>query len=179
MRLARIAIVKAEQAAEALPEGSGFVMAKKFNCTLMLLANATEDNPTELELGTIDSETIPVFNTSSAAIEIGQILAVGQDVSAAGRWVTIGGSGGGGGNKVFVTPSGGIAKRDGITCSFAACVSWIINDSNDLVVEDPGADPFDVYNIFACNIAGNILITAKLVAGKWIADAEDYPNAGV
>ena len=171
MRYARLAIAKVTVAAEAQ---SGKTV-ETFHAVIMLFAKASGIDPINLELDEVSAELIVALNAADSAVAVDDQVIVGQEVG--GRWIRIA-TGGGGGGKIFVTPAGGIAKRDGIACSFAACVSWIINDSNNLVIEDPDADPIDVYNIFACNIAGNILITAKLVAGKWVADAEDYPNAG-
>jgi len=82
---------------------------------------------------------------------------------------------GGGGqqqlSRIFQTPSGGIAARSGTTAGSASCTEYYVSGST---ITATGSS-FTVHNIFGTAIGGEVYITAKLIRGKWIADAEDCP----
>ena len=82
-------------------------------------------------------------------------------------------AGGGGGGIICMTPSGGIAARSGTTCGTATCNTYTISVSDVLTAT---GSTEEVNNIFSSAIAGSVYITAKNVAGDWVADAEDCPG---
>jgi hypothetical protein len=80
---------------------------------------------------------------------------------------------GGGGqqqlSRIFQTPPGGIAARSGTTAGSASCTEYYVSGSTITAT----GKSYTVYNIFGTTIGSEVYITAKLVRGKWIMDAED------
>lgn len=87
---------------------------------------------------------------------------------------------------VFYTPSTGIPARSGTVAGgpaipgIAECQVYAVETENGHLVTVDRTDntgmKANVYNIFAVDIAGDTLITAKRVGDKWVADAEDCPG---
>lgn len=73
-------------------------------------------------------------------------------------------------HRILKTPGGGIAARTGVACGSATCTEYYVDGSGDIVVT---GGSYTVFNIFGSAIGPDAYITAKLVRGKWIADAED------
>ena len=75
--------------------------------------------------------------------------------------------------KAYLTPSGGIAARSGTTCGTATCNTYIISASDVLTAT---GETKKVNNIFSSAIAGSVYITAKNVAGDWVAIGWQMPK---
>lgn len=89
--------------------------------------------------------------------------------------------GGGGGStpKLFVTPSGGISAATGspptFTVSSASCTQYQWNTTGQAVATTTTEL---VYNVSDQPIAGNVLIKAVMVDGRFIVDVAGCGSAG-
>jgi hypothetical protein len=72
-------------------------------------------------------------------------------------------------SRIFQTPPGGIAARSGTTAGSAECDEYYVSGSTITAT----GKSYTVHNIFGTTIGSEVYITAKLVRGKWIMDAED------
>ena len=78
-------------------------------------------------------------------------------------------------HRIFMTPSGGIDARSGAVPGMASCTEYYIDADDELTAT---GQSYDVFNIFSTDIGGEVYITAKIVRGKLVADAEDCGEEG-
>ena len=117
-----------------------------------------------------DDESIQVIDPLGSAGDTGLC------VFSHGKFYAIAG-GGGGGNRTFKTPSGGIPARDDSAADpvapNATCPEWTIDDTDGNKLKANGQTEV-IWNIFSTAIAGEVFIEAQQQPdGTWVVDAED------